>query len=145
MSSPFARTLRALDSDDFRVSNMVVVLVLVLLAAWIWWLFSGSVAQYESSSRVRVEPNRFIASFPARVLDQVRPGQPATLILDGASIPARVAALGIDASSGQVQAILLPATESPVAASTKSAQASVEVERVTPVTLVLRAIGRKGR
>ncbi|MBZ5607737.1 MAG: hypothetical protein LAP38_05730 [Acidobacteriia bacterium] len=145
MSTPFARTLRALDADDFRVSNAVVLLVLALLAAWTWWLFAGRVPQYESTSTVRVEPNRFVATFPPRVLDQVRPGQPATLTLDGAALPARVAAIGLDASSGQVQIILLAATESSVQAAAKSAQASVEIERVSPATLVLRAIGRARR
>ena len=145
MNSTFARTLRALDADDFRVSNVVLVLAVALLGAWSWWLFAGRVAQYESTSSVRVEPNRFVATFPARVLDHVRPGQSATVEIDGAAVPAKVAAIGIDAATSQVQVILLAATESGRPAAGKPAQASVEVERVSPAALVLRAIGRVNR
>ncbi len=122
MNSTFARTLRALDADDFRVSNVVLVLVVLLLGAWTWWLFAGRVAQYETSSSVRVEPNRFVATFPARVLDHVRPGQSATVEIDGATVPARVAAIGLDAATSQIQVILLAATESPAPAAGKSAR-----------------------
>jgi hypothetical protein len=92
-----------------------------------------------------VEPNRFVATFPARVLDHVRPGQPATVELDGVAVPAKVAAIGMDAATSQVQVILLAATERAAPASAKSAEASVEVESVSPATLVLRAIGRGNR
>jgi hypothetical protein len=145
MNTTFARTLRALDADDFRMSNVVLALAAVLLGAWTWWLFAGRVAQYETSTSVRVEPNRFVATFPARVLDHVRPGQPATVELDGVAVPAKVAAIGMDAATSQVQVILLAATERAAPASAKSAEASVEVESVSPATLVLRAIGRGNR
>lgn len=143
--SPFERTLRALDADGFRLSNAMLLLMLALAGAWTWWLFEGRVAQYESSTNVRVEPNRFVATFAPRVLDQVRTGQSATVELDGANVPARVAAIGLDAASGQVRIILFPATESSVRSSGKSALALVEIERVSPATLVLRAIGRDRR
>ena len=139
----FGRTLRALDADGFRISNFVLLFVLALLAGWMWWFVRADVPQYEISRDVRIEPNRFIATFPARVLDHVRPGQSATLQLNGATIPAKVIAIGMDAS-GQVRAILLPLTQNaPPAAA--NAQAAIEVERVSPATLVLRASGRANR
>lgn len=140
----FGRTLRALDADGFRISNLFLVFVLALLGAWIWWFVEAGVPQYEISHEVRIEPNRFIATFPARVLDHVRPGQSATLQVDGATIPAKVIAIGMDAASGQVRAILLPLTENAPPART-NAQAAIEVERVSPATLVLRATGRANR
>jgi len=140
----FARTLRALDADSFRISNLVLLLAIALLAGWIWWLFEAGVPQYEDAIDVRVETNRFVATFPARVLEHVRPGQSATLKLDGAVVPAKLSALAIDAASGQVQAILLPATEQPPPGAANAA-ASVEVERVSPVTLLRRAIGGANR
>ncbi len=140
----FGRTLRALDADGFRISNLIIVFGVALLAGWIWWFAGSSVPQYEISNQVRIEPNRFVASFPARVLDRVRPGQNAAIQLDGATIPGKVIAVGTDAASGQVRAILLPLTQNAPPAAT-SAQAAIEVERVSPAALVLRDIGRAGR
>ena len=140
----FGRTLRALDADGFRISNIALLLVLLLLAGWTAWLFGSSVAQYEISKDVRVEPNRFIATFPPRVLEQVRPGQSATLRLESQTIPAKVIAIGIEASRGQARIILLPATENPVPAGGR-AEAAIEVERVSPARLILRAAGRTSR
>lgn len=140
----FARTLRALDADSFRISNVVLLFVAVLLGSWAWWFVEARVPQYEITHDVRIEPNRFIATFPARVLDHVRPGQTATLQLDGSTIPAKVIAIGIDAASSQVRAILLPATENPTPPAAH-AQVAIEVERVSPAALMLRAAGRADR
>jgi hypothetical protein len=146
MNAPiaFGRTLRALDSDGFRISNFFLLFVLALLGCWMWWFVRAGVPQYEISHDVRSEPNRFIATLPARVLDHVRPGQSATLELDGVTIPAKVIAIGIDASSGQVRAILLPLTETPPPSATR-VQAAIETEHVSPATLVLRGAGRANR
>ena len=146
MNAPiaFGRSLRALDADGFRISNLNLLFVLALLGCWMWWFARAGVPQYEISRDVRSEANRFIATFPARVLDHVRPGQSATLELDGVTIPAKVIAIGIDASSGQVRAILLPLTETPPPAAAH-AQAAIEIERVSPATLVLRGTGRSNR
>ena len=137
----FSRTLRALDADNFRISNIALLLMVGLLGTWIWWFVSAGIPQYEISRDVRIEPNRFIVTFSPRVLDRVRPGQAATLRLDGVTIPGRVIAVGLDAASGQARAVLLPATENPPPPS-EHAEAAIEVERVSPATLMLRATGR---
>lgn len=137
----FSRTLRALDADRFRLSNLILLVVAALSGCWLWWFLAGSIPQYEISEDVRIEPNRFIANFPARVLDHVRPGQTATLQLDGLSVPGKVIAVGVDAATGRARTILLPATENPPPAAAH-ARAAIEVERVSPATLLLRATGR---
>jgi|SRR5271165_926144 len=136
----FSKTLRALDADSFRISNLAVIAALMLLAAWTYWMVTAGVPQYEISRDVAIQPNRVIAAFPARALERVRPGQRATLHLDGASIPAKVIAIGADAATGQVRAILLPATENRVPRASH-AEVAIEVERVSPATLILRASG----
>jgi hypothetical protein len=140
----FSKTLRALDADSFRISNLALIATIVLLAGWTWWMVSAGVPQYEISRDVVIQPNRFIASFPARALERVRPGQPATLHLEGESIPAKVIAVGADAATGQVRAILLPATENRVPPASH-AEVAIEVERVSPATLILRASGAAAR
>ena len=37
----FARTLRALDADDFRTSRFMLLAAAILLAGWIWWMVSA--------------------------------------------------------------------------------------------------------
>lgn len=140
----FARTIRALEADSFRRSNLILLLTLGLLAAWTAWFLNAAVPQYETTSAVRVEPNRIVATFPARVLDHVRPGQAATVTVGGAAMPARVSAIGVEATHGEVRAVLLPQTESPLANSSgQPAEAAVEIERISPAQFVLRAIGRR--
>lgn len=136
----FSKTLRALDADSFRISNLALIAGVALVGAWVWWLMAGSVPQYEISRDVVVQPNRFLASFPPRALERIRPGQSASLHLDSETIPAKVIALGADAATGQVRAILLPAAENRVPAAAH-AEVAIEVERVSPATLILRASG----
>jgi hypothetical protein len=139
----FSRTLRAFDADDFRISNLLLLLVFVLLAAWTWWFFRSTVPQFETTHEVRIQPNLFVASFPARALEHLRPGQSAVLDVDGIAIPAKVSAIASDAAGGEIRVLLMPATErQPPASGSHRVEASVEVERVTPAALVMRAIGR---
>ncbi len=37
----FARTLRALDADDFRASKLGLLAAALLLCAWVWWMFAA--------------------------------------------------------------------------------------------------------
>lgn len=136
----FSKTLRALDADSFRVSNLVLLAGLALVAVWVWWLIAASVPQYEISRDVVIQPNRFLATFPPRALERIRPGQTASLHLESETIPAKVIALGADAATGRVRAILLPATENRVPPASH-AEVAIEVERVSPATLILRASG----
>ncbi len=145
MSGPiaFSRTVRAFDADDFHISNLLLLLVFALLIGWGWWFFRSSVPQFEATREVRIQPNLFVATFPARALEHLRPGQSAALQVDGIVIPAKVSAIANDAAGGEIQVLLMPATErQPPAGGHHEAEASVEIERVTPVTLVMRAIGR---
>jgi hypothetical protein len=139
----FSRTLRAFDADDFRISNVLLLLVFVLLAAWSWWFFRSTVPQFETTHDVRIQPNLFVATFPARALEHLRPGQSAALQVDGLVIPAKVSAIANDAAGGRIRVLLMPATErQPPANGHHEVEASVEIERVTPAALILRAIGR---
>jgi len=126
------------------MSNLALIAGILLLAAWTWWMVAAGVPQYEISRDVVIQPNRFIAAFPPRALERVRPGQPATLHVEGESIPAKVIAIGADAATGQVHAILLPATENRVPRAAH-AEVAIEVERVSPGTLILRASGAAAR
>lgn len=139
----FSRTLRAFDADNFRISNGLLLLVFALLAGWTWWFFGSPVPQFETTREVRIEPNLFVASFPARALEHLRPGQPAAVEVDGVVIPAIVNSIASEAVGGRIRVLLTPSTDrQPPAGGSHSVDASVEIERITPAALVLRAVGR---
>jgi membrane fusion protein (multidrug efflux system) len=94
---------------------------------------------------------RAVAMFPATVVGRICPGQPARLRLHGfpwtqyGTVRARVTDVGNEAREGQVRVelSLTPNPRSPIPiAHGLSGTAEVEIERVTPAVLVLRATGR---
>src|SRR5277367_3130283 len=92
----FARTLRALDADDFRASKLGLLAAVILLAAWTWWIFAARVPQYESTTNVRIEPGRALAYFPPDVLSRLRPGQSALVHTGGSTFPSQVQSIAAD-------------------------------------------------
>jgi multidrug resistance efflux pump len=94
---------------------------------------------------------RAVALFPVAAVGRVRPGQAARLRLDGfpwtqyGTLPATVAGVGDEARGGVIRVELTlapdPASAIPLGHGLPGS-AEVEVERVSPATLVLRAAGQ---
>jgi len=133
----FARTLRALDADDFRASKLGLLAAAALLAAWTWWMFAARVPQYESTSNVRIEAGRAIAHFPADVMGRISVGQSALVRVNGSAISSRVQSI----SSDHIDLALPANPQSPIPASS-SASADIETTRVSPASIALRTLGR---
>lgn len=138
----FARTLRALDADDYRASNLGLLLAIVLFALWTWWLFAASIPQYETSTNTQLDlrANSALANFPPT--SQIHPGQPAQIIpIGGIAIPAKVENVRNE-PNGQilVQFNLLPSPSQPPAPSSQPGQASIEVARLSPARVLLRSL-----
>jgi hypothetical protein len=129
----FARTLRALDADDFRGSKLGLLVAAILLIAWTWWMLTARVPQYESTTNVRIESGSAIAYFPPDVLTRIQPGQPAIVRIDGATLSARVRMIAPD----HAELDLAPNPQSPIPASS-SASAEIEVSRVSPFQTLTR-------
>jgi hypothetical protein len=136
----FARTIRALDADDFRASKLGLLVAAVVLVAWTWWMLAARVPQYESTSNVRIESDRVIAYFPPDVLSLIHADQPARITINGVSLPAQVQTVASD----HVELVLAPNPQSPIPASS-SASADIETTRVAPAALALRTLGRARR
>jgi membrane fusion protein (multidrug efflux system) len=92
-----------------------------------------------------------VAWFPAAVVGRLHPGQPARLRLTGfpwtqyGTMPATVADVGNEASGGRVRVELRLAsarTSSIPLEHGLPGSAEVEVERISPALLVLRAAGQ---
>jgi len=55
MSAAFSRSFQAIRADDQRRSALGLVVAVILLGAWLAWLFLARVARYEVSEAARVE------------------------------------------------------------------------------------------
>jgi hypothetical protein len=149
-SSAFARTMRALDADDFRGSKLGLLLLAAVLAGWTWWMLAAGVPQYETSENALLNVDlgsgvpRAIADFPPQVARRIHPGQPAVLQASGAqqSIPAEVASVTSEGSFVRVTFKLEAPAANDQYQSTTRATASITVDRISPATIALRALGR---
>jgi hypothetical protein len=136
----FARTLRALDADEFRASKLGLAAAAILLAAWAWWMIGARVPQYESTTNVRLENGHAIAYFPTAELDRIQAGQSAIVHSNGMAFAARVQSI----TSDYAELVLAANPQSPIPAAS-AATAEVEVSRVSPAAIALQSLGRRNR
>jgi hypothetical protein len=135
----FARTIRALDADDFRGSKLSLAIAVILLAAWTWWMLAARVPQYETTTNVRLESGLVIAYFSPVAMSRVHADQPASVRLNGDSFPARVQAVASDHAE-----LVFTNNQQPTTIST-SASAEIETTRVSPAAIALRTLTRGNR
>jgi multidrug resistance efflux pump len=55
MAIPFSRSTRSLNADSYRRSSLGLITVMLVLAAWVAWLFLARVALYEVTDTARLE------------------------------------------------------------------------------------------
>ena len=135
----FARTIRALDADDFRAPKIGLFFAIVLLAAWTWWFFTPRIPQYETSTHLELDHNSAAADFPPTT--NIHPGQPAQIIShDGGTIQAQIENVRNEPTITHVHLTLSTTTPATSHQPPATAWATVEVNRATPVSIVLRAI-----
>jgi hypothetical protein len=133
----FARTIRALNANDFRGSKLSLLFAAILLAAWTWWMLDASVPQYENTSNVRIESGRVIAYFSST--DQIRPGQAALVTFGGDRTGAQVKSVFRDRAE-----LVFTNNQQPTTTS-NSATAEVEISRISPAAIALRTLGHTQR
>jgi hypothetical protein len=54
----FARTLRALEADNFRRSKFGIAVAVILIGAWVWWFVVGFPPRHEHAGSVLIENGR---------------------------------------------------------------------------------------
>ncbi len=137
---PFARTIRALDADSFRGSKLGLLLAAVVLACWIWWALAARVPRYELSTNVQLDPSgqTAVAYFTPHAGMPIRAGEPAILRTGNSQINAAVTA-ATTTNDGQVRVELEISPHSAPLAEPNAVE--LEIERISPVTVVLRAAG----
>jgi hypothetical protein len=136
----FARTLRALDADDFRASKLGLLAAAVLLVAWLWWMVAARVPQYESTTNVHIQSGQAIAYFPPDVLTRIHANQPAQIRIGGVSFSTHVRTVATD----HAELVLAPNPQSPIPAS-QPATADIETSRLSPAAIALQTLTRGNR
>jgi hypothetical protein len=131
----FARTIRALDADDFGRSKFTLVFAMILLGAWFWWMFAARVPLYQTTTNVRLESGRAIAYFPST--DQIRTEQIATVTLGSDAIPARVQSVTSDHAE-----LVFTDNQQPRTNNQQPTTARVEISRISPAAIALQTLGR---
>lgn len=98
MSLPFARTERALQTDDYRTAWICGLVALPLFVAWLVWFFVGSLPAQQRSQQLAIgDYGTVVATFDGATLPDLAVGDRATLRLQLAegepltTVPATVA------------------------------------------------------
>ena len=158
MSPAFSRSLRAVDADRAHGSLLGILVAASILVAWLAWLFAARVALYEVSDTATLEIDatgklEAVATLGAATLGRVQPGQAARLRLDGfpwtryGTVPATVRRVTVQEGEDTVRVELAlhprPDSAIPLQAGMPG-RVEIEVGRVSPATLLLRAVGRQG-
>ncbi len=157
MAIPFAQSMRSLHADRGTPSLAGLGIAIVLLAAWSAWFFWAPITRYETGTIVRTtRDGNVVAEFPAQALGAIAQGQTAyirlhdTLASQVGAIPALVSRITDPTSTplnnDAFQASLFVQWD-PVSAAISvhelvGGAVEVEVESVSPATLVARASGQ---
>jgi hypothetical protein len=151
VSTPFSRSLRALETDHFQSSIRRLILIGVLMIAWLGWFFLAPITRYEVSETARFTDNlQVIAYFPPLALGYLRPGQLGQLRLDGfpsvqySPLPVVVETVDAKIIEGHlaVTLTLQPGVSSTLPQPGLTGQVAIESGHLTPVDLLLQAAGR---
>ena len=148
MSLQFSRSTRSMNIDSYRASQVGLIVASLLMLLLIGWFFFARVGLYEISQEVAFdEQGRLMASFSPESLERIQPGQPAVLRFysPGNQPPLTIRAMVFDTPADTGRAEILVMSEDlpklPMAEGGKG-QVEVEVDSLSPFTLVMRATGK---
>jgi hypothetical protein len=150
MPAPFANTLRSLNADRFRGSLIGLGVAVVLLIAWGGWFLLARITIYEASASAVVARDGFVvADFPSAALERIRRGQAAWLhpVPDAGEQPVIVPAVVFDIKFSSAESIpvklfpMLDRDPNKILLEGQKIRVEIEVDSVSPASLVLRTLG----
>ncbi|MCB0124754.1 MAG: hypothetical protein KDE58_21005 [Caldilineaceae bacterium] len=160
MALPFSQSMRALQADRAVSTTVGLAVGLTVLVLWGIWFFWAPITRYETGTVIGLtRDGRVVAEFSAQATDAIWQGQPAYIRLhipsaiNGAtgsdyatsaieSVPAVVANVLGRSAPDRVQISFTPQIYTPALEPALAGEVAVEVERVSPATLVARATGQ---
>jgi len=142
-STPFSRTLRSLDADGFGPSLVAIILAMLLLLSWGIWFFLAKIPLTEVSQSVQItQSETIIATYSPNVMARLQEGQDAYVRLEGLW-PKTVSAIvmNVNYEKGQVELFAEEDLYFVDGVQEQVEHVEIEVENVSPATLVMRASG----
>lgn len=152
---PFAQTTRSLDADTGTVTLIGVAVFGLLLALILLWAFAARFMVYATSEPTKILLGEtIVAHFPTEEGERLQVGQPALIYLDESTVSGVQTLQGqvfdVMATANGVEAEVVPDIEwiddndpaildlfyTPV-----SGHVDVQVEAISPATLLLRTTG----
>lgn len=138
----FARTLRALDADNFRFPKLGLFFAIAILAAWTWWFLTPSIPNFGGHAEGTLTwfgPHQ-VAIAISPELPEIDVGQAVQLHINGRVYGARVSHVGFLVHDIRMIMLDVPANIQPPLPS----RATIEVAtgRVSPAKLLVRSLLR---
>lgn len=142
-STPFSRTLRSLDADGFGPSLVAIILAMLLLLGWGMWFFFANIPLTEATQNVEITKNEtIIAIYSPKAMTHLQQGQDAYVRLEGLwpeTLPAIV--MDVNYETGRVELFAEQDLSYVDGIREQVDHVEIEVEEVSPATLVMRASG----
>jgi hypothetical protein len=146
MSLPFARTERALQTDDYRTAWLCGLVALPLFVAWLVWFFVGNLPAQQRSQQLAIgDYGTVVATFGGPALPDLAIGDRATLRLQLAAdeplttVPATVADIH-PRGDGRYDVFFYPdaAFSSVLSSASLTGEAEVNVAGASPFRALLQ-------
>lgn len=152
MATSFSHSLRVLEADKSRAGWLGLLIIIALSGLWLAWGLWGQVTVYETTEQAHLAGGRaVVAYFSPAGRGRILPGQPALLHLDGyawpqyGGIPATVSRVSRKLVDGRME-VRLTIEAGPAAPRALQpdmpGMVEIEIEQVSPATLLLRAVGQ---
>jgi len=140
----YTKSAFSISTDNLLVRLFGATCLALLLVGWTLWFFLANLSFYEASKSATINTNgAIVAQFDANAIKRLKQGQlglfhPKSTTTSSASIQLRITK--IDTKNNKVD--LWPVDPNALKNQTeRTGQVKVEVEKVTPATLLLRAAG----
>ena len=142
-STPFSRTLRSLDADGFGPSLVAIIFAMLLLLSWGMWFFFANIPLTEVSQNIEItQSETMIVTYSPQAVTHLEEGQDAYVRLEGLwseTLPAIV--MSVNYEKGQVELFAEEDLSYVDGVQERVEYVEIEVEQVSPATLVMRASG----
>ncbi len=149
MSISFSRSTRSLNSDSYYVSLVALIIAAIVLAAWSAWFLFAQITLYETSREYTItREGAVLAKFSTEQMPRLRPGQSARVSyqIPKVDTPRILTAIVMDTPSRPQNRLAADTARLEIQGQAPKegqiAEIQIEVERLTPMALVLR-IGQR--
>lgn len=139
--SDYSKSAFSISTDNYLMRLFTASCIALLLVGWTLWFFLATLTFYEASQSATINTRGVIvAQFEPPAMKRLKKGQTALFTPKGATQPMHLRVVNIDLKKKKAELwpldnkALLDKTE-------KTVQIKVQVEKITPAKLVLRAAG----